>query len=103
MTAHGLAVLFLTVLALGTAASVAYTLQTIYKLIFCQDDSEETSSLLKSAKKSAAQTKTPVFGETEWFLMLISVFWALTFKAGCQNLSKLALQLEWHTDDSTQV
>ena len=96
---YALAVAFLILIALGTIISVVYTLRMVYKLIFDPEDGEESISLMKIAKKSASKTKTPVFGESEWFVMLASVFWALSFKAASQNISKLVTQLEWREKD----
>ena len=93
--------LILAIIAAGMLVSVYYTVLILFHWSYdCEN--EEHVSLVTAARQSDLQNRTPIFGETAWFIMTVSAFWALTCKAACQNSTKLVLQLQWKYDGSDE-
>jgi hypothetical protein len=97
------ALLCLTVIAFGVLSSLYNSLRVFYKLLFHQEEIEQSVSLLKAAKISATMTKTPIFSEPAWFILVGLACLLLTFRSGWVNSMKMVLQLEWQYDGSEQV
>ncbi len=94
---------FLAILGIATAASLYYSIRFLCKLFFEPDGNEEESiSLVAAARRSACLTKTPIFGEPAWMIMIGAVIILLIFRAGRHNSIKLAMQLEWKYDGSDE-
>jgi hypothetical protein len=97
------ALLCLAVTSFGVLSSFFYSLRIIYKLSFQQEENGQSVSLLKAAKLSATMTKTPIFPEPAWLILVGLVCLTLTFRAGWINSMKMVLQIEWQYDGSDQV
>ncbi len=91
-----------TVLVAGILVAFVYTGMLLHKLAFDTNE-EESISLTAAAKISASKAITPVFGEAAWCAMIGVMIFALTCRAGWQNLSKVAMQFQWQEDEDGEV